>query len=126
MSQPKTFDEELSACRRYYYNTFPYGIVPTEPYSTSYLIFMVNRGASSAAFGQTQFHPEPMRATPSYTLYSHSTGSGTMRDIDAGGQCTSPALSNINTNNYFPSAVSNAASANGNRIAYNAAFSAEL
>jgi hypothetical protein len=77
---PKSFDEELKACMRYYFKTFPYGTAPAQNAGVAGAFSIVSNAA--AAFGGSFILPVKMRVTPNtLTTYNPSAANANWRDV---------------------------------------------
>lgn len=65
--KPKSFLEELQACKRYYQKSFPYATTPAQAAGTSGALFLYSHETTQ---GRTAFFNPEMRATPTVTTYS--------------------------------------------------------
>lgn len=127
--QPRTFDEELRACLRYYQKSFPYATAPAQNAGTTGAVVFPSEGASTNH--RVALRPiAPLRSgTHTRTYFNPSAANAQARDTDAGADCTGTATSGIVAAGDSGGALffaTPAGSAVGNAIAVHYTFDAEL
>jgi len=86
--QPKTFEEELLKCQRYYSKSFPYDNFPGG--GADYSGQCELTGSSPNDTVPSMEYPVQMRTTPTVTVYSPATGtSGAIRNYESSSDITS-------------------------------------
>ena len=78
--QPKTFAQELRACMRYYFKTFPYSTTPAQNAGFSGAIVVELPNAAGSNFSYKLRFPISMRTTPTVTTYNTSALNVNWRD----------------------------------------------
>ena len=73
---PKSFEEELRACQRYYAKTFPYATAPAQAATLTGSLYTT---ASGTTVRLIWFYPTPMRIAPTIVLYSPDAASSNWR-----------------------------------------------
>lgn len=83
--QPKTFNDEMNDCLRYYYKSFLYGTVPAQNvgnYNGAIAVELPNAAGSN--FGYKLRFPVVMRTTPSIVTYNPAAANANWRDATNG------------------------------------------
>jgi hypothetical protein len=68
----RPFDQEITTCRRYYFKSYPYGILPGTVLSAGFnTVFLAGAPSGTYCSGHIIF-PTLMRASPSVTMYDYA------------------------------------------------------
>ncbi len=125
----RTFAEQLTACRRYYYKTFQQTSVPAQNVGISgaEIYWNSTKAAALGMFSGTIPLPVPMQTTsPTITLYNPAATNAQARDVDAGADCSATVVNLNNGLNIYIGFTGNAGTVVGNRIGINFTADAEL
>lgn len=117
----------LSLCQRYYEKSFAQGSAPAQNFGTEgiSLTRAIVAGANASSWNIP--YKVAKRTDPTLTFYNPSAANAEARDISAGADCSSTALSaNSNDSTLIISATGNAGSSQNGAIAIHWAASAEL
>lgn len=124
---PRSIQQELALCQRYYNKTFNIGTAPVQNAGLNTGEYIVAPFAAGAATMRNGYKfPVPMRAAPTLTFFNPEVANAQFRDQSAGADCSATAASNINENEALISCTGNAGSAVGNRFGVHITSSAEL
>jgi hypothetical protein len=114
----RPFEQELAACRRYFWKTFPYETAPANNAGvTASWIFLQTVAPLTAMASPSLFFPTPMRSAPTLTAFNFSAFvAGQARNVNVPQDCTSTTLYPV-YNQVYATCQTPAASAIGHQIA---------
>lgn len=123
-----TYAETLNRCRRYYWKTFPDGVVPaTNAGAAGVLTFTQVVNGPSNAIGPLGYFPVEMRAVPTITLYNPLSTNNQIRNTGSvPGNWSASVSTNVSRNGFATDGTTNAASLAGNSCAVHATANARL
>ncbi|MBY0525600.1 MAG: hypothetical protein K2R98_19500 [Gemmataceae bacterium] len=82
--EPRSFQEELAMCQRYYQKTFPYATAPAQNAGVTGALSLTTSSGTAANNGLSWQLGVPMRATPAITTYNPSAAAASWRDTTGG------------------------------------------
>lgn len=125
----RSFAEELTACQRYYWKSFPYATAPaTQAGMAGAIKFIAGRANNDNERSHSIRHPVHMRSTPgTITFYNVSNNNAQARDMTAGGDCSSTTAQDASASDFWINTVGiNSSTQVGFLIAVHAAVDAEI
>jgi hypothetical protein len=89
--QPKSFHDELIACKRYYQKSFRYSVAPAQNTGDLVGMFLFNQvvAASTAQYGNQIFFVTPLRIGVTPVTYNPSAANAEARNYVTNGNCSS-------------------------------------
>lgn len=96
---PKKYDEDLAACRRYFWKTFDIDVAPAQNAGTLGTVRCIAGKAGATALAALFFLRFPVRmfATPTVTTFNPSAANAQVRDSTAAADCSATAVSGSHT-----------------------------
>ncbi len=118
---PKKYDEDLAACRRYFFKTFDIDIAPVQNVGNTLgtIRSIAGKAGATGTAAVIPFRfPVRMFATPTVTTFNPSAANAQIRDSSAGADCSSTSASSFHTTADATtiSATGNASTAVGNIV----------
>jgi len=122
-----TYQQELAACQRYFYKTFPQATTPAQNAGTTGCIQVpqVVTGATNQAVTNVRF-PVTMRATPTITIFNPSAANAQFRNGNGGNDWSSSATEAIGDSGVAFQGTGNAAANAGARCQFHITADIEL
>ncbi|MDH5510307.1 MAG: hypothetical protein OEZ32_08130 [Nitrospinota bacterium] len=123
--KPRTFNEELALCQRYYSKSFAYAQPPASNVGPGRLLSPATRAGALLNHLPSVLWPTPMRTIPTVTTYNPFAAGNQVRDETAGVNCSGTLTGSTETGMWVY-ATGNAATTVGNALSYQYTADAEL
>lgn len=123
----RPFDDELRACLRHFWKTFPYNVAPAQNLGASHgaIAWRSVAGGSVATWSPRLPFPVPMRVSPTATLFNPGAANSQVRNTTDNADCSASGVS-TDANQFLVGTTTSAGTAVNEQLQVDATFDAGI